>query len=95
MDICEAPTKRNMMQNILHEWEKDWIMTEKHWAAREMKTTFFLPNLNGQELDVIDSKSWTLNGVFRRYDDSEIASKIWSRQDQNTIQFLIHKQSEI
>lgn len=56
MEICEAPTKRNIIQNILHEWEKDWSMTETHWAPSEMKTTFFLPNLNGEKEHVIDSK---------------------------------------
>lgn len=54
MEIWEAPTKRNMMQNILHEWEKDWSRTEAHWAAREMKTIFFLPNLNEK-----NGTSWT------------------------------------
>lgn len=37
------------MQNILHEYEKDWSRTEAHWAAIEMKTIFFLPNLSEKE----------------------------------------------
>lgn len=38
--------KRNMMQNTLHEVEKDCSSTAIHWAASARNTTFFLPNLN-------------------------------------------------
>lgn len=37
--------KRNMMQNILHDVEKDWSSTAALWAARDMKTTFLRPYL--------------------------------------------------
>lgn len=43
------------MQNVRHDWEKDWSRTETHWAAREKKITFFLPNLNRKELHIKDS----------------------------------------
>lgn len=41
--------KRNMMQNILHDVEKDWSSTATLWAARDMKTTFLRPNLSWED----------------------------------------------